>query len=393
MTKEKDSGSSGEDELEVKAKDAKVVRKIVLITFISFLLIFFIGILSGYFYVKSALEPVDADSKKQVDVEVPMGSTTSDIASILEKEGLIDNSKIFRIYLKFKNYSDFQAGEYELSPSLTMDQIINELKSGKVIEEPEYRITIPEGKVMEQIASIVEANLDISQEDFIDKTEDEDYLKTLIDQYPDLLSDDIFNDDIMEPLEGYLYAGTFDVYEKDPDVESVIDLMLAQTEDILAENKDKLEDQNLSIHELLTLASIVERESKFSEDRPKVAQVFLNRLDEDMKLQSDITAAYALGEHKIVMTYEDIEIDSPYNTYEQEGLPPGPIAAPSKEAINAVLEPEGEDFTALYFYARPNGETFYSDTLDEHHQYVEQYRQEWYDLEEESKEDNEESND
>src|SRR5699024_5732662 len=104
-----------------------------------------------------------------------------------------------------------------------------------------------------------------------------------------------------------------------------------------------------------------------------------------MKLQSDITAAYAEGEHKIVMTYEDIEIDSPYNTYEQKGLPPGPIASPSKEAIDAVLEPEGEDFTAPYFYARPNGETDYADTLDEHKQYVEQYRQEWYDLEEESK--------
>src|SRR5699024_6693098 len=82
---------------------------------------------------------------------------------------------------------------------------------------------------------------------------------------------------------------------------------------------------------------------------------------------------------------EDIEIDSPYNTYEQKGLPPGPIASPSKEAIDAVLEPEGEDFTALYFYARPNGETYYADTLDEHKQYVEQDRKEWYDLEEESK--------
>src|SRR5699024_1098748 len=88
---------------------------------------------------------------------------------------------------------------------------------------------------------------------------------------------------------------------------------------------------------------------------------------------------------------EDIEIDSPYNTYEQKGLPPGPIASPSKEAIDAVLEPEGEDFTALYFYARPNGETYYADTLDEHKQYVEQYRQEWYDLEEKLKKQDEKS--
>src|SRR5699024_11367028 len=105
--------------------------------------------------------------------------------------------------------------------------------------------------------------------------------------------------------------------------------------------KEKIEDTDLSVHELLTLASIVERESKFSEDRPKVAQVFLNRLEEDMKLQSDITAAYAEGEHKIVMTYEDMESDSPYKTYEQKGLPPGPIASPSKEARGAELGAEG----------------------------------------------------
>src|SRR5699024_12503131 len=118
------------------------------------------------------------------------------------------------------------------------------------------------------------------------------------------------------------------------------------------EEKEKIEDTDLSVHELLTLASIVERESKFSEDRPKVAQVFLNRFEEDMKLQSDITAAYAEGEHKIVMTSEAIEIDSPYNTSEQKGLPAGPIASPSKQALDAILEPAGEDFTALYSNAR-----------------------------------------
>jgi len=385
MTKDKHSGSSDNEELEIKAKDATVVRKIVRITLISFLLIFLIGILSGYFYVKSALEPVDEDNKEEVNVEIPMGSTTSDISDILEEKGLIENGKIFKFYLKFKNYSDFQAGEYQLSPSFTIEEIVKELQSGKVIEEPVARITIPEGKALEQIASIVEAKLDIPEKEFMKKVEDEKYLKSIVDDYPDLLSDDIFEKEIEEPLEGYLFAGTYDVFEEDPDAESIIDLMLEETNNIVAEEKEKIEDTDLSVHELLTLASIVERESKFSEDRPKVAQVFLNRLEEDMKLQSDITAAYAEGEHKIVMTYEDIEIDSPYNTYEQKGLPPGPIASPSKEAIDAVLEPEGEDFTALYFYARPNGETYYADTLDEHKQYVEQYRQEWYDLEEESK--------
>src|SRR5699024_7640565 len=143
------------------------------------------------------------------------------------------------------------------------------------------------------------------------KVEVEKYLKSIVDDYPDLLSDDIFEKEIEEPLEGYLFAGTYDVFEEYQDEERIIELMLDETNNSVVEEKEKIEDTDLCVHELLTLASIVERESKFSEDRLKVAQVFLNRLEEDMKLQSDITAAYAEGEYKIVMTYEDIEIDSP----------------------------------------------------------------------------------
>src|SRR5699024_8200161 len=132
----------------------------------------------------------------------------------------------------------------------------------------------------------------------------------------------------------------------------------------------------------LTLASVIERESKFSEDRPKVARVYLNRLEENMKLQSDITAFYGI-EHKAVVTYDDIEIETPYNTYVIDGLPIGPINSPSEEAIDAVLHPEDEDFSKIYYFSRPNGETFYSDTLDEHNQIREEYRQEWYELENE----------
>ena len=389
MTKEKDSKSSVNGQLENRAKEANVVRKIVFITLISFTLIFAIGILSGYFYVKSALQPVDKKSEEEVEIEVPLGSSTSDISDILEDSGLIENSRVFRFYLKFKNYSDFQAGEYTLSPSMTLDEIVQELQSGKVMEEPEYRVTIPEGKVMDQIAGIVEKKLDIPKKDFMKQAENEDFLQQMIEKYPLLLSEDILDDDVMEPLEGYLYAGTYDVFEKDPDAAEVIDLMLDQTNNVIEEKADAIESADLSIHELLTLASIVERESKFTEDRPKVAQVFFNRLDEDMKLQSDITAAYAEGDHKIVMTYDDIEADSPYNTYVQDGLPPGPIAAPSNEAIDAVLEPD-KDLTALYFYARPNGKTYYADTLEEHNKYVEEYKQEWYDLEKESKDEKKE---
>src|SRR5699024_6439172 len=211
------------------------------------------------------------------------------------------------------------------------------------------------------------------------------YLKDLIEEYPDLLSDDILDNDVIMPLEGYLFAGTFEFYEKDPSPEEVITKMVDATKELVDKNKDALDDSGLNTHEMLTLASIVERESKYEEDRSKVAQVFLYRLKEDMKLQSDITAAYANGEHKITITYKDVELNCPYNTYNMKGLPTAQIASQSIEAIEAVIHTAGKDFDYEYFYARPDGETHYSKTLDEHKEVIDKYRHEWDELEKKSK--------
>lgn len=387
MTKDNDSNTI-ESELQKKVSDAKVVRKIVFIILTSFILIFVVGIVSVYFYIKSALEPVDPDSKEKIEIEIPLGSSSTDIANILEKNGLIKNSKVFRFYLKFKNYSDFQAGEYTLTPSLTLDKIIKELQSGKVMEEPLFRITIPEGKNVEQIATILSHKLTFTEEEFLHLVNDEAFIKELMEKYPTLLTNDILNEDLYTPLEGYLFAGTYDIFDEKLSAKEIVMQMIERTNEIMEKYGEEIDDDSFSIHEILTLASVIERESKFSEDRPKVAQVYLNRLNENMKLQSDITAFYGLKnlEHKAVVTYDDLEVDTPYNTYVINGLPIGPIASPSMESIEAVLHPEGKDFKKLYYFSRPNGETFYSDTLDEHNQIKEQYRHEWYELENEDNE-------
>lgn len=384
----KDNGSNSfESEMEKKVNDAKLVRKIVVITLIAFTLIFAIGILSGYFYVKSALEPVDADSKKKIEVEIPLGSSTANIAQILEENGVIKNAKIFRFYVKFKNFADFQAGEYTLTPALTLNEIIEELQSGKVMEEPVYRVTIPEGKNIEEIAAIYANKLDFKTDAFLDAVNSKKTLKQLKKAYPALITDDVFNEVLYAPLEGYLFAGTYDIFEEEPTPEHVIDLMVSRTNEIFQSKVDVVEKSDFTVHEILTLASVIERESKFPEDRPKVAQVYMNRLDDHMKLQSDITAFYGLKhlKHKAVVTYDDVKVDTPYNTYVIDGLPIGPIASPSLESIEAVLEPEGEEFSKLYYFSRPNGETFYADTLDEHNEIKQKYRQEWYDLENKDK--------
>jgi|SRR5690625_1078811 len=384
MAKDRESNEL-EPTLHAKVNDAKVVRKLVLIILVSLTIIFLTGIVSVYFYIKSALEPVEPDSDEEIQIEIPLGSSTTEIAHILEDNGVIKNSRVFRFYIKFKNYSDFQAGDYTLTPALTMNEIVMELQSGKVMEEPDYRITIPEGKTIEQIADIFANKLSFSDEEFLNIVNDEDFVKQLMDQYPHLLSEELLNNELYMPLEGYLFAGTYDIFEEEPSVKAVIHLMVDRTNQLFQSKMGMVEESGLTVHEILTLASIIERESKFSEDRPKVAQVYLNRMDQDMKLQSDITAFYGLKniEHKAVVTYDDVEVDTPYNTYVIEGLPIGPINSPSEESIDGVLQPEGEEFTKLYYFSRPNGETFYSDSLDQHNQIKEEYRHEWYELENE----------
>src|SRR5699024_1264203 len=161
-------------------------------------------------------------NEETVEFEIPMGSYSPEIATILEEKDLIKNSLIFRAYIKLNNKSDFQAGEDELSPSLSMKEIINRISEGNLMEEPEEQQTIAEGKSVEDISDIVEDELSISSEDFLEVAEDNTYLKDLIEEYPDLLSDDILDNDVIMPLEGYLFAGTFEFYEKDPSPEEVI---------------------------------------------------------------------------------------------------------------------------------------------------------------------------
>src|SRR5699024_9781520 len=389
---ENNSAHAKHEEFEEKVKEANTVRKIVFITLSSIILIFAIAIVSVYFYISSALKPVDVNNTEEVELEIPLGSSSSDIATILEDNNIIKNAKIFKYYTKFKNVSSFQAGEYVLSPSMTIDEVIEQLQTGILMNDPLFRVTIPEGKNIEQMATIFAKKLDFSEEAFIDTVSDKSFIEEMKKEFPELITDEVDQEDLYMALEGYLFAGTYDVFDEKMSAKELITNMIERTNEMIQENSEAIEDSKFTVHEILTLASVIERESKFPEDRPKVAQVYINRLNEDMKLQSDITSFYDLKnlEHKAVVTYDDIEIETPYNTYVIDGLPVGPIASPSTEAIEGVLHPEGKEFTQLYYFSRPNGETFYSDTLDQHNEIISKYRQEWYDLENEKAENKDE---
>lgn len=354
-----------------RAEEASTVRKIVAIILSCILIIIVAGGITGYMYVKSTLEPVDPNSDEQVNVEIPLGSSSSEIANSLQENGVIKNSMVFRFYTKFRNVAEFQAGEYQLSPSMTYDEIIAELKTGTVVEEVVLRVTIPEGKTIDEIAELYSLKANVKKEEFLEKTEDEAFIDELIEEYPDILSDNILDEEVRTPLEGYLFAATYEFYEEQPSPEDIIHMMLDKTENVVNSYREEINEQELTIHEALTMASLVEKEAVRENDRKEIAGVFYNRLEDGMRLQTDPTVLYALGKHKERVLYEDLEVESPYNTYYADGLPPGPISNFGESSLEAALVPN--ETNNMYFVAAPDGKVYFSVTFAEHKEKTARY--------------------
>ncbi|WP_026563488.1 endolytic transglycosylase MltG [Bacillus sp. UNC41MFS5] len=345
-------------------KEAKVVRKIVLI--ISILLLLFILLISGggYLYIDSALKPIDAGSKKFKQVDIPLGSSVTGIAETLESNGIIKSAKVFKYYVKLKNEGGFMAGQYQLSPSMDVPEIVNRLKTGKVLAQASFKITIPEGKQLKEIAAIMAKATKQNENDVFNKLNDQEFIKTLMAKYPDILTEEILNSSVKYPLEGYLYPATYPFYKNNPSVEEMVAAMLTKTRAVLSDYAEQSEKKKLSVHQLLTMASLVEEEATEKADRKTIASVFYNRIKKGMMLQTDPTVLYAQGKHKARVLYKDLEVDSPYNTYQNTGLPPGPIANAGKSSIEASLNPAQTDY--YYFIATADGDVIFTKTLEEH---------------------------
>lgn len=345
-------------------KEVRIVRRIVFAIALVVLIIGLVGSRAVYKYITESLQPVDPDSEETIEVEIPIGSGLSSIAETLEDEGIIRNAKIFKYYAKFNNESQFQAGTYALSKSMTLDELIQSLKTGKVYREPVFTIAIPEGLTLKQIAKIVEKKTSITEQAFMSYVEDEKTIDDLMGKYPNILTDEIRNENIKYPLEGYLFPATYPFYEENPSVETVVETMLDATAANLTPYLTYLQEQEKSVHWLLTFASLLEREATAKTDRETIASVFYNRLDIDMPLQTDPTVLYALGEHKDRVLYSDLKVQDPYNTYVVKGLPPGPISNAGKSSIDAVVEPSDTDY--LYFLADKEGNNHFTNSYEEH---------------------------
>jgi hypothetical protein len=275
--------------------------------------------------------------------------------------------------MKAKSVNGLQAGHYDLSPSMDADTIIATLqKGGKPIEvDVDTKLTVVEGMQLEQIAQMVEENTPIKAADFLATANDASFIEELKSQYPSLISGLDGVEGLKYKLEGYLYPATYD-YIAGTNVKDLIKQMVGKMNLEYQKLKEDMGNTSLSFHQILTLASIIEKEGVTDEDRKLISGVFYNRMNNDMPLQSDITVLYALGEHKELVTIKDTEVDSPYNLYKHTGLGPGPYNSPSLSAIQAAIYPTASDY--FYFVADiETGNVYYATTLEEHEALVAKY--------------------
>ena len=363
-------------------KKKKSKAKGCLLTFLVFLVLVAVGGYFGYGYVQESLKPVDASSKDYVTVQIPEGSNVQEIGSTLEKSGLVKHGLIFSLYAKYKNYSDLKSGYYNLKKSMSTDELIQELQKGGTPEPQEpvlASLTIPEGYTLEQIAQTVgqlqgEFKEPLTSEAFLAKVQDETFISQLVAKYPNLLGSLPTKDSgVRYRLEGYLFPATYTI-KNSTTVESLIDEMVAAMDKTMSSYYASIKEKNLTVNELLSIASLVEKEGANTEDRKKIAGVFYNRLNLGMPLQSNIAILYAQGKlgQKISLADDagiDTTIDSPYNVYTHLGLMPGPVDSPSLDAIEASVNQTKSDY--LYFVANvEDGKVYFATTKEEHDQNV-----------------------
>lgn len=316
---------------------------------------FLLSAAAGFVYYNSSLKAaanVDAASEKQI--VIPKGSSVRTVSKILEEEKIIKDSFVFELYCKLsKNADSLKAGRYSISSSMDIPEIVEVMVSGKALIDT-AKFTIPEGYNQEQIVEKLDSLGVVSKESIESALKAELYQYEFLGQIPEREN----------MLEGYLFPDTYEIY-RDTTAEAIIDKLLQRFDSVFTEEyRNRAKELNMTIDQVITLASIIEREARLDSERKTISAVFHNRLKKNMMLQSCATIQYLLKEQKEVLTYKDLEIESPYNTYKYAGLPPGPIASPGLKSIEAALYPEDTEF--LYFVAREDGSHVFTKTYSEH---------------------------
>lgn len=372
-----------------RKKQDRTAKRIVAVV-MSLVVVFFLATCTfGFFWVKSSLEPINTEATKTIQVEIPEGSSTKEIANILFENDLIKNATVFNYYSKIKSYNNYQSGFYNLSQSMSVDDLAKALQESgtpTAQEEPAGKVLIVEGYTLTQIANSVTLNAKtddktdktpFTSEEFLATVTNQEFIDRMVATYPNLFASlPAADSGVIYRLEGYLFPAVYDYYDNTT-IEDLVEQMISTTDARLQPYYEAIANKNLTVNEVLTLASLVEKEGSTDEDRRNIASVFFNRLNTEMPLQSNIAILYAqgkLGEETTLVedTNIDTSIESPYNIYWRAGLMPGPVDSPSLSAIEAVLNANATDY--YYFVADvTTGTVYFANTIEEHDQNVATY--------------------
>lgn len=342
-------------------KISKILRIAVIIAII--IIMVALAIFSAFFF--RSLTPVDLEDKENVEFVVESGWGKGTIADALEDAGLIRSAFFFKVYVRLNDIDNLMAGTYSLSASMTVDDIVNVMSRGDNLENKTVTVTFVEGRRFPYYVSKISESMGFLEEDIYALTSNTEYLESLISKYW-FLSEEILDPNIYYPLEGYLFPDTYE-FRQSATIEEVLDKMLTEMGDKLKVYEDELKVSNYSIHDLLTLASMVELEAVTADDRRILAGVFYNRLNSGWTLGSDVTTYYAAKKDMTEsLTTGDLNDCNAYNTRGTcvAGLPVGPICSPSYSSITASIEPEESDY--YYFVADKTNAIYFARTEAEH---------------------------
>lgn len=331
----------------------KIIK--ILIILITFFVV--IGII-GCIYFFNSIGSVSKD-KTKIELVVDKNSTFLTLGEVLEKNNLIKSTLTYKIYVKLVKPTNLKAGIYELDQTMGVKKIIEILSEGNSYNPNMVNITFREGLNMRAIATLIAEKTDNKYDDVFTLLKDQTYLDELIANYW-FINEDIKNEKLYYSLEGYLFPDTYQV-DKTKSVKEIFKVMLNRMDQELTKYKTTIENNNYSIHELLTLASIIELEAGSSHERSGVAGVFYNRLKSGWTLGSDVTTYYASKKSfKEDLTYTELRACNDYNTRGTcfVGLPVGPISSPSAESIKGVMQPDSHNY--YYFVADKNGKTYFN---------------------------------
>ncbi|HEL1588076.1 TPA: endolytic transglycosylase MltG [Streptococcus suis] len=372
-----------------RKKQDKAAKRIVSVIMSIVVVAVLVTGVTGYMWVKSSLEPVNTKATEAIQVEIPEGSSTLEIGKILVDNKLIKNATIFNYYSKIKSYNNFQSGFYNLKQNMSVDDIAKALQeSGTPTAQKEAagKILIVEGYTLTQIAQAITDNTKtedkndktpFTTEQFMATVTNQDFINRMVATYPKLFASlPAADSGVIYQLEGYLFPAVYE-YSDETTIEELVEQMIAAMDNRLQPYYETIAAKNLTVNEVLTLASLVEKEGSTDEDRRNIASVFFNRLNAAMPLQSNIAILYAQGKLGQETTLAedaaiDTSIESPYNIYWTPGLMPGPVDSPSLSAIEAVINANTTDY--LYFVADvTTGNVYFTNNIDEHNQHVAKY--------------------